>query len=73
MAKEMINIFIYRDGNGAEWVGFRPAPLRSDPFRDPPQKNLFTACPVCFNGYPFNPTRRVPDPIQIYKKKKKKI
>jgi hypothetical protein len=50
-----------KDGNGAVWVGFRPAPPRPDLFRYPPQKNPSTAPPRLFNGYPFNPPRRVPN------------
>ena len=61
------NILGIRDGNGAVWVGFRPVP-----FKNPFQKNHLTSHPACFNGYPFNPTRRVPtQPDSDIKKKKK--
>ena len=42
-------------------VSTRPAQTRPAPFRDPPQKTRLLPRPVCFNGYPFNPTCWIPD------------
>jgi hypothetical protein len=39
-----------KDGNGAVWVRFRPAPPRPDPFRYPPQKTRLLPRPACLTG-----------------------
>ena len=43
-----------KDGNGSGFDLPRPQPA---PFRDPFQKTRLLSYPICFNGYPFNPTR----------------
>ena len=50
-----------KDGNGSGFDLPRPQPA---PFRDPFQKTRLLSCPICFNGYPFNPTRRIPNPTR---------
>ena len=45
-----------KDGNGSGFDPPRPAP-----FRDLPKKTRLLPRPICFNGYPFNPTCRIPD------------
>jgi hypothetical protein len=47
---------------GSGFALTRPDPLETRP----PKKTCLLSCPVCFNGYPFNPPRRVPDPIQFF-------
>jgi hypothetical protein len=39
-----------------------PRPALTRPAKKPVKKTR----PVCFNGYPFHPIRRVPDPIQFF-------
>jgi hypothetical protein len=43
----------------------RPAPTPTR-LETRPKKTRLLPRPVCFNGYPFNPPRRVPDPTQIF-------
>uniref|UniRef100_A0A2N9ENM7 Reverse transcriptase domain-containing protein n=1 Tax=Fagus sylvatica TaxID=28930 RepID=A0A2N9ENM7_FAGSY len=49
-SKKMKLSFPLKDGNGAVWVGFRPAPPRPDPFRYPPQKTRLLPRPACLTG-----------------------
>ncbi len=53
-----------KDGNGAVWAGFRPAPTH---LYTRPKKTRLLPHPACFNGYSFNSTQ--PDSVSPAPKK----